>query len=100
MADPYFPIAPALPPKPPAKKRNIAAIYRSLGTEIPQGKVMNVGNDQWFFLSLSSAAYMYGTNFDLIMLFDGITQNEVINDSGYTQFFPAITLDTIIMEAG
>jgi hypothetical protein len=100
LTDPYFPIAPALPKKPPVKKKNIAVVYRGLGTEIPMGKVIDIKGDKWFFLSVASAAYMHGTQFDLIMLMDGITQDNIINDSGYTAFFPMITPETVILEAG
>ena len=84
-------------PEKAEKIRTILVVYRGKVSVTP----FDVSRDRWMFLSLKSAHYgLCGYTLDLVMLMDGITQEEVLSNPDFVNIFIALKPDGVILEAG
>lgn len=61
----------------------------------------DVSRDKWMFLNLRNAHYgLCGYTLDLVMLMDGITQEELKREPAFTSIAICLKPDGIILETG
>lgn len=79
--------------------KTILVVYRKIS--ISHNIEIRGGGDRWMFLALDRVHYgCIGYSLDAVFLMDGITQDEFVNDSGYTQIYPNLRPEAVILEAG
>lgn len=92
-----LPVLRTIPVKTTKKPKTFLVVYRTNA----KNQYFEANGDRWFFSVLSSVHYAALSGFlDMIMLMDGITQDEFINDSGYTIVYPMMKKETVVLEAG